>query len=84
MFKGDPKTGGVSHLTHARGSHSNPRNNHLGDAHSRSSLRTEKRCQEALSQWVWAMREIRLMTKSEQVKMGWPPPGVVSLPNPPT
>lgn len=37
-----PRMRRLPHLTHARGCHGDPRNNHLGDAYDRSSLRAEK------------------------------------------
>lgn len=42
MFQGPPRRVGLLYLTHARGSHGDPRNNHLGDADGCSSLRAEK------------------------------------------
>lgn len=61
------------HLTHARGCHGDPRNNHLGDAYGRSSLKAEK--SKLLGMTLsnihgWA--RVRVTAKSELVKgKGW-------------
>lgn len=68
--------GGLLYLTHARGCHGDPRNNHLGDAYGRSSLRAEKSKLSGMTlssiHGLYQRAGSRVRVKSEQVKgKGW-------------
>lgn len=73
MCSRDPQKGSLPHLTHARGCHGDPRNNHLGDAYGRSSLRAEKSKLLGMTlSHIHGWARVRVTAKSELVKgKGW-------------